>query len=1366
MKKKIFTLVILLFISTLSFGQFLSFSNGKQEYASQSTIPERSFKNGGSRFCEVSYEFSGAKIMEVLHDGVTYHFFHIEGFSNMGQIGAPALPVHNDIIAMPKESNGKITILGSNYYEYPGFMIHPALKPARDTEGAPEPEFEKDELIYNSNNFFPEKIAEITNIGLNRGTPLAKVQIRPIQFNPVSGIVRVYTNISYRIDYLGGHDSFDYIAEENTNHYTNLLKLNVLNSESIPDGKSTGRTESRITNRSGEKNYIIITHSEYSSQANELANWKRQLGYSVEIVSKSSWTAPEVKSEISTRYDSWTPKPDYFLIIGDHTGSFAVPGEIYQIDGENFATDLYYACMDGVNDWHPDIAHGRISVSTVAEANVAINKIINYEKNPPTQASFYTNILNCAQYQDDDDNGYADRRFCHTSEDIRDYMQDEQSYISERIYYTSSNADVTTLRYNDGYYSDGQLLPIELRNTSFDWGGGASDITSAINSGKFIVFHRDHGYVGGSGWAHPYYTTTSMNSLSNGNQLPVVFSMNCHTGEFQLSNCFAEKLIRMENKGAVGVVAAAYYSYSGYNDALSEGLIDAIWADPGIYPNFGSGGTGDNYTIGIGNEIFTMGDVVNQGLYAMEQNWDGGNSSNNYQYELYHWFGDPAMKIWTSNPNYNIITATHSSNIDCAGNSFTISQSTPGAIATLVFNDKLIAQTILDGSGNGTISYSITSPGTEVVLTISKHNHKPYTYNLAVTGICSFPPSVETLVTTAITDITATANGNILNDYGNVVTESGVVYSLNPDPIINGVGVTKVITSPIISTGQFSVELTGLSSSSVYYVRAYAINVGGVSYGDDEPFETACGVTASFPILQNFDSWAESSPEVDCTADGTVGFFDCWTNVKGDDIDWDIFSGPTASGNTGPVSDYSGSGNYIYTEASYCFGSIGYIRSVNLDLTSLNNCELKFYYHMYGLDMGTLSVQVSTDGGTTWGADLWSMTGNQGNSWEEAIVSLNDYVSFDNVVVQFKAVTGPGYRSDIALDEISIYEICTPPAQQATTLVTSGINDNGATINWIRGSGDKVLVVLRENATISEEPGIGVHYNWNTEFGLGDEISAGNYAIYNGIGNSVTIIGLSSGTEYAFEIFEYNESELCYLFPCASGSFVTTGICLCNNHCTSSGNMANKTSTTYVGFQMISNTTGKNSPYNDYTDQVTYLLQDNSYDLSIKVNTDGNFTAETIVWIDWNNDCDFDDIGEEYDLGDAINEPNEYTSLSPLSIVIPANAFIGKTKMRVSTRRNADPTACQTDYDGEVEDYSLVIGDARSMWLGYNTDWHDPINWGNGVVPSLSDDVVIPTIPIAGYFPKVNAGSIAECRSINLENAASIIIDGTLNVVE
>ncbi len=716
-------------IITNAQDSYLSFTDGLTSDHQAISTPERQTIDKGSDGMEITWTFSGAGISEVEVENTSYQFLNIEGFTKLAQVGAPALPVHNELIAMPKGASLEIEVIESQYYEYQGYMIHPALEPALDTEGAEEPAFRIDEQLYQTNASYPANIVETPDIYYNRGIPLALLQVVPVQFNPVTSTIRVYTSIKVKLHFKGGEGSFASIAHDNSLHFTSLLKRNVLNSESIPDGISRRANNTR----SEAKEYIIITHDQYISQAEELAEWKRQLGYSVDVVSRSSWTAAQVKDSIHTRYNNWTPKPDFFVIIGDHDGSYAVPGEIHYVSGNPFATDLYFACMDGSSDWHPDMSHGRISVSNSTEAQTVVDKIINYEKNPVNNAGFYQNALNCAQYQDDNNDGYADRRFCHTSENIRDYLVIDQGYTSRRIYYTSSNASVTNLRYNNSTYSNGELLPAGLRTTSFDWSGGQTDITNAVDSGKFMVFHRDHGYSGGSGWAHPYYTTSSMNSLSNGNLLPVVFSINCHTGEYQLPNCFAEKFVRMNNKGAVGVVAAAYYSYSGYNDGLAIGMIDAIWSDPGLYPVFGNCGTGYNYTVGPGNNIYTMGDVVNQGLYAMEQNvaWSG---DRQYQYELFHYFGDPAMKIWTANPNDTIITATHMNSIDPMASSFSVSGSTPYALATLVQDDEIIGEALLDASGNGSISYTTTGTSNDVTLTISKYHCKPYIGVLAVSA--------------------------------------------------------------------------------------------------------------------------------------------------------------------------------------------------------------------------------------------------------------------------------------------------------------------------------------------------------------------------------------------------------------------------------------------------------------------------------------------------------------------------------------------------------------------------------------------------------------------------------------------------------
>ncbi len=737
--KTVIYLFVFLFNGLIITGQnqYLSFDD-KTDNTKQNTLPDLIKNDKGTEYIELEYNFQGAEISSKNVEDVIYNFLHIEGFGKMNIVGKPALPAHNNLIAIPEKSSPKIVILETEYKEVSGYYIHPALKPAMDTYGAKSPEFEIDKATYNTDEFYPSENIEITGINKIRGNSVAVVQIRPVQFNPVTHKLRMISKIKFRIEFEGQSKSFDNLIQNNTSHFINLFKNIVLNNKNIPDGGKKREKDG------ASKDYIIITHSEYAAAADTLAKWKRQLGYSVEVVSSSSWTATEVKSAIHDRYASWTPKPDYFVIIGDHTGSYAVPGEIHQDPNYNddFATDLYYACMDGGSDYYPDMAHGRISVSSATEAMDVIHKIVNYERNPVNDVDFYANGLNCAQFQDvadtEDPDGYAARRFCHTSEDIRDYMQTEQGYTVERIYYTDGAN--TPTNFNNGYYSNGEAIPTELlRANGYAWDGDQTDILNSINSGKFYVFHRDHGYVGGSGWAHPYFTTAQIPSLTNGSKLPVVFSINCHTGEFQLDNCFAEKFLRHTNGGAVGVVAASYYSYSGYNDGFSAGMIDAIWSDPGLTPVFGSGGVPSPPTSSA-NNTFTMGDVVNQGLVRMIETW----GDNEYTHQLFHWFGDPTMKIWTANPYDNTITATVPGSVNCDATSLSISAcNITDAVATLYFNGELRATVQLSG-GSGTLNFSVLGNSTEKpIVTISKHNCKTLITELNITGTCNYPPETN-----------------------------------------------------------------------------------------------------------------------------------------------------------------------------------------------------------------------------------------------------------------------------------------------------------------------------------------------------------------------------------------------------------------------------------------------------------------------------------------------------------------------------------------------------------------------------------------------------------------------------------------------
>lgn len=155
-----------------------------------------------------------------------------------------------------------------------------------------------------------------------------------------------------------------------------------------------------------------------------------------------------------------------------------------------------------------------------------------------------------------------------------------------------------------------------------------------------------------------------------------------------------------------------------------------------------------------------------------------------------------------------------------------------------------------------------------------------------------------------------------------------------------------------------------------------------------------------------------------------------------------------------------------------------------------------------------------------------------------------------------------------------------------------------------------------------------------------------------------------------------------------------------SDYCESVGfpSTQDQTSITEVNFADISNTSERStSGYSNFEDIATIVNIGDSHDLSVNINTDGSFRTQTRAWIDWNQNCTFDD-SEQYDLGDVFNQTNGVTSNSPLTITVPDNAEIGATTMRVITMSPSTttvgtdfPSACQNLFFGETEDYTITI---------------------------------------------------------------------------
>ena len=122
---------------------------------------------------------------------------------------------------------------------------------------------------------------------------------------------------------------------------------------------------------------------------------------------------------------------------------------------------------------------------------------------------------------------------------------------------------------------------------------------------------------------------------------------------------------------------------------------------------------------------------------------------------------------------------------------------------------------------------------------------------------------------------------------------------------------------------------------------------------------------------------------------------------------------------------------------------------------------------------------------------------------------------------------------------------CTPPTAQGTVAI-SNITSGTAQINCNNGTGTHRLVVAKLDEAVDWMPCSGESFTANSQFGLGAELGAQNFVIYNGPATGVGVTsfnlsGLEQGRDYHIAVFEYNNVDNCYLQTNpARANFTTT----------------------------------------------------------------------------------------------------------------------------------------------------------------------------------------------------------------------------------
>ncbi len=222
------------------------------------------------------------------------------------------------------------------------------------------------------------------------------------------------------------------------------------------------------------------------------------------------------------------------------------------------------------------------------------------------------------------------------------------------------------------------------------------------------------------------------------------------------------------------------------------------------------------------------------------------------------------------------------------------------------------------GTGTGTFSVELTdlAPGTTYYVRAYATNSAGTAYGSEKTLTTQATlPTVTTGEVSNITQTTAQGSGNVTNSGGANVTERGVCWSTSHNPTISGSHANNGT-----GTGGFTVNMTGLTANTHYYVRAYAKNSAGVSYGNEVDFTTSQNISAPTVTTTQVTNVTQTT----ATGGGNV------TNSGGATVTergicWSTSHNPTTSGSH--ANSGTGTGSFTVNMTGLTANTTYYVRA-------------------------------------------------------------------------------------------------------------------------------------------------------------------------------------------------------------------------------------------------------------------------------------------------------------------------------------------------------------------------------------------------------------------------------------------------------
>ena len=814
MNKSIMKLFLLIGIATIAFNshaQKISFSDnwGKQGLTVRTQKSDKLELNYSvHQFTLKQQDIKGEEMNMVLMPGVLLP----------NDAGKPNLPGNGHMIAIPQGAKAHLLVTDYKVETYTNVQIAPAPVIPLDTDEKPL-EYSKDEKVYSQDRFYPGNPFQLSKPHKLRGVDFVTLGITPFQYNPVTKTLKVYRDVKFEVMFEGGNGQFG-DTKYRSSTWESMLSSSIINYASLPKFSEIQAPQSSKTD---EADYVIITIDDevFINKANEIAEFRRKQGISTIVKTTTEIggnTVSAIEAWIDNAYNNWSNPVDAVLFLADYsTGAdgiispfFTHPSSMYP----DYASDNQYADVDG--DDLPEIATARIAAENEAQLNVMVSKFMDYEMNPPTDANFYNNPITALGWQ-------TERWFQICSETIGGFWKNELGKEPVRInavYDGNPTTDPWSSATNTSVVMDyfgpeglGYLpaTPGELGNWT---GGTATDVANAINSGAFMLQHRDHGMY--TGWGEPDFTNSNISSLTNvDNKLPFIFSINCQTGAFHNPGddpTFTEALHRYtyndQNSGALGLIAATEVSYSFVNDVYVWGLYDNFW--PEFMPD-----TETEFPVDFVYPAF--GNIAGK-IFLFQSSWPYNTESKQVTYRLFHHHGDAYLNVYTEVPQALTVSTAEAHVFGNLSMNITADE---GAHIAVTYFDNVLEETIIIGTGIGTGSQStltlteLPNPGTQLLVTVTKQNYFRYTKDVMVIA----PSGPYDVVT-----------GFEIEDENNGLADFGETFDLNLTIKNVGVDLSENITVTMTTADTMVQSLTNATDVPVINLDSDEITVTDESF--------------------------------------------------------------------------------------------------------------------------------------------------------------------------------------------------------------------------------------------------------------------------------------------------------------------------------------------------------------------------------------------------------------------------------------------------------------------------------------------------------------------------------------------------------